>query len=204
MGFPYIWEEGISPAVQSPYKTAREALDHLQGTVADSVVGKEVLSRIEYFLDSTKGMIPVSLTDTQSPLNSASSYILDLPGFMYETYDHPEDLLKLIQTITDLHKDFIKAQEALIGDALAKPGHGFASSRYFTGLGFSDDNLLMFSDEDYIKYARGFLSDAASVMDGPVFHSCGDWSGRTDLVKSIPGLIMADAAVGNQDRSLSQ
>ena len=197
-GIPYIWDEGISPAVQSPYKTAREALDHLQGSVAESVVGKEVLSRIEYFLESTKGRIPVSLTDTQSPLNSASSYILDLPGFMYETFDHPEDVLKLIQVITELHKDFIKAQKDLIGDALAKPGHGFASSRHFKGLGFSDDNILMFSDEDYIKYAREALCDAASVMDGPVFHSCGDWSGRCGLIKSIPGLIMADGAVGNQ------
>jgi len=197
-GVPYLWEDDQAPAVQSPYSSAKEALEHLEGPVEQSIAGKEILERIEYFLNETKGRIPVSLTDTQSPLNAVSSYILNPTAFIYETFDNPEDIQELMKAVAKLEKDFIQAQMNLIGDCLAKPGHGFASSRFFKGLGFSDDNILMFSDEDYRRMAIPALCDAASVLEGPVFHSCGDWSPRSDLIKSIPGLIMADGAVGHQ------
>jgi len=197
-GVPYIWEDNQAPAVQSPYNTAREALERLEGSVEESIVGREILERIEYFMESTKGRIPVSLTDTQSPLNAVSSYILNPTTFIYELFDHPDDVQELMRVVSKLEKDFVKAQMNLIGGCLAKPGHGFASSRYFKGIGFSDDNILMFSDDDYHKFASPAMCDAASVLEGPVFHSCGDWSARSELIKSIPGLIMADGAIGNQ------
>ncbi|MDC7232978.1 MAG: uroporphyrinogen decarboxylase family protein [Spirochaetales bacterium] len=197
-GIPYVWKEGQAPAVESSITSARDAINRLECPVAESEAGREVLERIEYFLDQTGGQIPMSLTDSQSPLNVASSYVLNAESFMYEIFDHPEDLQELLELIGSLEKDFIRAQADLIGDALVKPGHGFASCREFKGLGFSDDNVLMFSDENYNDLARGPLCDVASLMDGPVFHSCGDWSGRTDLIKAIPGVLMADAAVGAQ------
>lgn len=197
-GIPYIWDEGQSPAVQSTIKTCREAIDKFEKPVIETEIGREVMERIEYFLDQTKGQIPMSLTDTQSPLNIASSYVLNPESFMYETFDNPEDVNELLTLIAKIEKDFIKAQIDLIGDALVKPGHGFASSREFKGLGFSDDNVLMFSDDNYRDIAMSPMCEAAQLMDGPVFHSCGDWSGRCDLITSIPGVLMADGAVGAQ------
>lgn len=197
-GIPYIWDEGQSPAVQSSIKSAREAINRFERPVAETEIGMEVMERIEFFLDQTKGQIPMSLTDTQSPLNIASSYVLNPESFMYETFDNPEDVNELMALIARIEKDFIKTQLDLIGDTLVKPGHGFASSREFKGLGFSDDNVLMFSDDNYRDIAQKPMCDVAQLMDGPVFHSCGDWSGRCDLVKGITGVLMADAAVGAQ------
>lgn len=195
-GIPYIWNEGQAPAVESSYKTAKEVLAAKKGSVAESPAGKHVLETIEYFLDKTKGMIPVSLSDTQSPLNIVSSYLMDSSSFMYEIYDHPEELKTLLLDVAEMEADFLRVQQALIGEVLVKPGHGFASARCFDGVGFSDDNILMFSDEVYEDFAIPSLLKAAEGFAGPVFHSCGDWSWRAELVKRIPGLLMADAAVG--------
>ncbi|QEN09583.1 hypothetical protein EXM22_16935 [Oceanispirochaeta crateris] len=197
-GIPYLWKEGQSPAVLPGFTSAKEAINALQCPVHKSPVGQEVMTRIEYFLDKTKGQIPLSLTDTQSPLNIASSYILEASSFMFEMYDHPEDLKELMSLISELEMEFLQKQMDLIGDALVKPGHGFASSRFFSGIGFSDDNILMIGDEAYNEFALPYLCRAASIAEGPVFHSCGDWAGRAEFIKTIPGLIMVDGALGAQ------
>jgi Uroporphyrinogen decarboxylase (URO-D) len=195
-GIPYIWNEGQAPAVDPPFKKASVALGSIKYSIAESPVGKHILEMIEYFLDKTKGQIPISISDTQSPLNIVSSYIMDLASFSFDMYDNPEDLTKLMDAIVTLESDFIKKQEELIGDALARPGHGFASSRVFDGLGFSDDNMLFLNDDAYNEFAVDPLCRAGRSSGAPVFHSCGNWSGRTELVTGIPGLIMADGAVG--------
>ncbi len=195
---PYIWKEGQAPAVEGPFKSAKDALDRRISPVAESCEGKRVLEMIEYFLDQTKGKIPISPGDTQSPLNIVSSYLMDSTAFMYEIFDHPDDLEELISAVAEMEKEFLDEQLKLIGDALAKPGHGFASCRSFEGIGFSDDNILMFGDDDYSRYGISSMVPVSASFKGPVFHSCGDWSHRADLVKSIPSLIMADGAVGKQ------
>ena len=196
-GVPYIWQDGQAPAVEGVFKTAREAIDARQGTIAESPIGKQVLEMIGFFLEETKGKIPLSLTDTQSPLNIVSSYIMDSSSFMFELYDHPDDLKELLMLVAGMEKEFLDIQKSLIGDALVKPGHGFASAKCFNGVGFSDDNILMFSNDVYAEFALPPLLKAAEGFSGPVFHSCGDWSERAGYITQIPGLKMADGAVGN-------
>ncbi len=195
-GIPYIWNEGQAPAVEPPFKKASEALDSIKYPIAESPVGKHILEMIEYFLEKTQGKIPISICDTQSPLNIVSSYIMDLASFSFDMYDNPGNITKLMDAIAKLESDFIQKQEDMIGDALARPGHGFASSRVFDGLGFSDDNMLFLNDEAYREFAVDPLCKAGKSSGSPVFHSCGNWSNRTGLVTDIPGLIMADGAVG--------
>lgn len=195
-GVEYLWEDGQAPAVRPPFTTARQALDAAVRDVAETPVGREILNRIELFLEATDGRVPISLCDVQSPLNIASSYVLGASEFMFEMFDHPDDLERLMKRIVELESRFLRRQWDLVGDSLALPGHGFASSREFSGVGFSDDNIMMFGDADYQKYGAPHMAGTARPFGPPVFHSCGNWSGRTQTVLSIPGLVMADAAVG--------
>jgi hypothetical protein len=96
-----------------------------------------------------------------------------------------------------MEKSFLQKQVEMTGEVLAAPGHGFASARCFSGLGFSDDNMLMISDHDYAHFAIPALVKASENFQGPVFHSCGNWADRSTIIKSIPNLIMVDGAVGN-------
>jgi hypothetical protein len=113
-------------------------------------------------------------------------------------FDNPDSLKKLLAIITDLTVDFTKKQMELIGDALVSPGHGFPSSRHFTGLGMSSDVLIMVSDDQYQEFEIPCSEKMAAPFGGPVFHSCGNWSSKISSVKSIRDLLMVDGAFSQQ------
>jgi hypothetical protein len=81
---------------------------------------------------------------------------------------------------------------------LASPGHGFASSTKWHGLGMSDDNAIMISPDQYLEMAAPSVEKICTPLGGPVFHSCGDWSGWVDAVLQMKGLKMADGAFSPQ------
>ncbi|NOY60556.1 MAG: hypothetical protein GXO75_16725, partial [Calditrichaeota bacterium] len=165
--------------------------------IEDTDIGKHTLEMIEYFLEKTGGKIPVSPTDTQAALNAAS-FLIETNSFYMEMFDHPDEMKKLLSIITDLTIDFTKKQMDLIGDALVLPGHGFAGSRRFTGLGMSSDVIVMISAEQYIEFEAPYLQRAGETFGGAVFHSCGNWANKISAVKSVPHLIMVDAAFSQE------
>lgn len=195
-GIDYHWLSGQAPAVYPKFQNADDAYDSLISSIEESPIGKRVLSIIEMFLEETDGRIPISPTDTQSPLNIISSYLMETTHFMLQLFDNPEGLKRLFSQVAKLVQRFLVTQLDLLGSARALPGHGFASSRLGSGIGFSDDNILMVGDEIYREFALPALLQSSSGIEPPVFHSCGQWSSRAGLITSIPGLYMADGAVG--------
>lgn len=192
-GADYVWHDKQAPATQAPFHSLEEALKYEIIPVENTSIGKHTLEMIEYFLDKTKGRIPMSLTDTQSPLNNAG-YLLDTSSLFLEMYDEPELYLKLLEVISDLTINFSRKQASVIGDALVSPGHGFSSSRAFTGIGMSDDNTLMISDDMYEENEITFREKIGEQFGGAVFHSCGNWSRKIPVIKKIKNLKMADGA----------
>jgi hypothetical protein len=192
-GGDYVWHKGQAPALEPRFKNLYEALSFDPIAVKDTKIGKFTLEMIEYFMEKTKGQLPVSFTDTQSPLNMIG-HLLPMDDFLLQTILAPENVLKFLDILADLSIDFNKEQYKLIGNSLASPGHGFASSRVWKGLGMSDDIALMISPEDYLRLASPSVVKICNKMGGPVFHSCGDWEKWMNAVLQIPGLLMADGA----------
>lgn len=196
-GLQYIWHDGQAPATKAPFKTLEEVLGYKYIPVENTDIGRHTLDMIEYFLETTKGRIPMSLTDTQSPLNIAS-YLINISDLFLEVYDEPEKYLQVLEIITKLLADFTRKQTGLVGNALAAPGHGFASSRAFNGIGMSDDNALMVSNDMYEEFEVPMREKVGSEFGGAVFHSCGNWSKKIPVVKEIKSLVMADGAFSAQ------
>jgi hypothetical protein len=192
-GVDYIWNRGQAPAVRPKFKSAQEALDYNTIPVSQSSIGKHTLDMIDYFIEKTGGRLPMSLTDTQSPLNIACN-IVDMSGIFFEMFDYPEAVKKLLHLLADLLVDFTNEQIRHIGRSLVWPGHGFPSCRDFEGLGMSDDNALMISTEQYLEFAVGAVESAGKHFGGLAFHSCGNWSEKADMVKKMPQLRMVDGA----------
>jgi hypothetical protein len=192
-GGDYVWHKGQAPALESRFKSLDEALLFNPTPVKDTKIGRFTLEMIEYFMEQTKGRLPVSFTDTQSPINMVG-HLFPMDDFLLQTILGPDNVLKFLDILADLSIDFNNEQYKLIGDALALPGHGFASSRAWKGLGISDDNALMISPEDYLQLASPSVVKICNEMGGPVFHSCGDWKQWMNSVLQIPGLLMADGA----------
>lgn len=192
-GGDYIWLEGNAPALKSRFSNIDEILAFEPQEIAETKIGRHTLNMIEYFMDQTKGRLPVSLTDTQSPLNMVG-HLYPLDQFFMDILLEPEKVQQLFDVLAGLSIRFNQEQIKLIGSALASPGHGFASSTKWTGLGMSDDNAIMISPEQYLELAAPSVEKICAPLGGPVFHSCGDWSGWIDSVLKMKGLKMADGA----------
>lgn len=192
-GFGYLWEEGQAPAVDGKFASAQELIYAPFTAVRDTEIGRYTLDMTRYFKEQTHGRIPMSFCDVQSPLNTVSN-IIDSNQFYIDFYDNPEAMSIALNRTADLLIDFTREQQAIIGDALARPGHGFASSRRFTGIGMSDDTTTMMPDDLYFDVCTPAMVKVGKEFGGAVFHSCGNWSGKKEGIVKIPGILMADGA----------
>jgi hypothetical protein len=189
----YIWNPGQAPVTKPKFLTVDEALSYDARPIKDTEEGRHTLNMIDFFLQQTKGMLPMSFSDIQSPFNNATC-IVDTGNFLTSMILEPDKALSFLDMLADLIIDFYKEQEKLIGDALVRPGHGFASSRFFEGFGMSDDNLVMVDSDTYLNFVCPSFEKVGKVFGGPVLHSCGNFSDKVGLFTKIRGLKMVDAA----------
>lgn len=192
-GADYIWAPGQAPAVKAMFSSCEDILNSDFKPISQTPIGRANLDMIEYFLDKTKGMLPMSFSDLQSPLNMLS-YLLSMNDLFMEVIEEPENVQKASELVTSLLIDFMKEQEKLIGNALARPGHGFASSRAFTGAGLSDDVSLMVSSDDYTDLFQPSFEKIGAAFGGSVYHSCGNWQRKIEMVKEFKGITTVDGA----------
>ena len=141
-GAQYVWNPGQAPATRPRFDSVRQALAAEPAAVAETPIGRHTLAMIDLFLTETGGRLPMSLCDTQSPLNIACG-LVDVNRLMMECLTDPEGIGLFLDRLADLLIEFTRRQAERLGEALVWPGHGFASSRDFSGLGLSDDNILM-------------------------------------------------------------
>lgn len=196
-GQNYSWPEGQAPVLGFAFKNVEEALQTDYKSIENTAVGIQTLNMIDYFLEKTMGKLPMSVCDSQSPLNVATS-LIHLDDFLMDLYMNPEGVIKFLDRIAELIIEFYRKQEEIIGSRLVKPGHGFASSRHFIGNGFSDDMIHMLSPDLYQSCIQPSFEKAGNAFGGGGFHSCGNWSNFLDVVKDIPGLVVADGAFSEE------
>lgn len=192
-GCDYNWQPGQAPSVEPKFHCAEDILKADYKPIAQTAIGKHILEMEEYFLEQTKGKLPISFCDIQAPLNMLS-YLLPVTDLFMEVYDDPDSIAAAASLTADLLIEFLQKQQALLGDCLARPGHGFASSRVFTGAGMSDDNSIMLSAEDYCDLFKPSDEKIGAAFEGTVYHSCGTWEQKIDMVKSMAHLTTVDGA----------
>jgi len=192
-GSEYVWPPGNAPALKPKFSSLQEMLDFEPVRVAETSIGRHTLDMIEFFMDKTKGLLPMSLTDSQSPLNIIGN-LYPVDNFFIDMFMTPDKVQEVLDKLADLSVDFNKEQLKLVGDVLVSPGHGFPSSRDWKGLGMSDDNTIMISPDQYLDLAVPSVKRIADELGGLAFHSCGNWERWIDAVLSIDGLLMADGA----------
>jgi hypothetical protein len=192
-GGSYVWNEGQAPAVEPLFPTIEDAVKHEPRPIEETEIGRKILGMIEYFLDKTRGRLPISFSDIQSPLNAASS-LVDTNEFFMAVLDRPDLVGILLDQVTDLSTAFYKKQLDLIGGLLVSPGHGFSSSRSFSGIGASDDSSTMLSPAQYGELVAPRMERLGKAFGGIAYHSCGNWGAKIEAVKGMTGLLMADGA----------
>lgn len=196
-GAEYIWKAGQAPATGHIFDTVEDALKFDVLPIESTGIGKKQLEYIEYFLEQTRGRIPMSFSDIQSPLNVLSEIIPTTSLFM-DMYDDPDAYLELARRAGSRNKEFLMKEQQMIGNALVSPGHGFASSRVMKGIGCADDSSVMISNRMFDELEIPPLTEMAEPFGGAWYHSCGNWGIKIPSVLEIPGLIGADGAFGSE------
>ena len=196
-GAEYVWADGQAPVVEPPFATLAEALAREPKSVAQTPIGRHTLEMIEYFLEATGGRLPMSPTDTQSPWDIAMM-LVETSSLLMETVDNSPGVRELVERTADLLIEFNRRQVELIGDNLVLPGHGFASSRVFRGLGMSDDSSCMIAPRQFTELCAAANARVGRPFGGTCFHSCGNWSKWIPAVMGTEGLLTVDGAFSPQ------
>jgi hypothetical protein len=192
-GIDYVWNKGQAPASHYRFETLAEALQYEPQAIAQTNIGRHTLEMIDYFMNRTKGKLPLCFTDSQSPLNT-STLIVNTSDMLMNVLLEPDSVKIFLDKLAGLMIDFVAEQKKIIGDSLANPGHGFASARNFDGYGQSDDNIVMLSNDSYLDCAVPSFEKVGLAYGGTVLHSCGNWSDKLPLLDKIKKLQMIDAA----------
>lgn len=194
-GCDYVWREGEAPAVHYRYHRIAEVRDLPVPDWREAPVMRMVLECIDALKEATRAGIPIALTDTQSPFDTAS-LILDAADLMASCYEEPETVRSFMGGITDLVIAFSQEQAKRIGPGLvAAPGHimhGWAGGR---GISLSDDNLAVSSPTINERLALPENERIGQAFGGVAIHSCGPWASTMRRLKACPSAYMIDCAL---------
>jgi len=91
------------------FKNVDEALRAEPVPVEKTAVGRHTLNMIDYFLEQTGGKLPLSLCDSQSPLNIASS-LVPVDNLLMDLYINPEAVMNLFDRIAERLTEFYLLQ----------------------------------------------------------------------------------------------
>ena len=192
-GAEYTWHPGQAPATEPVFDSAADVLELVPRRFEDVPILGYTRQMIEYFLDQTRGRLPLSWCDIQGPINVAGG-LVDLNQLLIGFYDRPDHIKKILSIITATIITYYQQQANLIGDSLARPGHGFASSRRGMGMGLSTDNLVLISPDMYTEFCSEDFGRIGQTFGGVGIHSCGNWSKWLEAVQKTPHLLIIDGA----------
>jgi hypothetical protein len=194
-GCEYKWREDNAPDVYYRFHTIDQVRGLEYPDYRRSSVLQMVLECIDILKERTFGKIPICLTDTQSPFDTAS-LILDAAEFMTACLTEEETADLLLRHVTDLIIEFSRVQQARIGDGLvAKPGHIMPATAGGHGISLSDDNLSFCSSRFNQQFALPYDREIALALGGVALHSCGAWTSTMSTLRALDGIFIVDCAV---------
>ncbi|MCX7723573.1 MAG: uroporphyrinogen decarboxylase family protein, partial [Verrucomicrobiae bacterium] len=196
-GAEYEWPPGQAPVVKPLWRTLDELPELVARPLEDAPILRYTLDTIEYFIEQTRRRVPISWCDIQSPINAVGG-LVEITEFFMAMRQEPDRAKTVLSALADEIIRFTKVQTELIGPALARPGHGFASARTGVGIGLSTDNLIMISPAMYAEFCAEHTARIGSHFGGVAIHCCGNWGRWLEAVKQIPNLIMVDGAFSPQ------
>ncbi len=197
-GCDYIWSDNEAPQTTYKYHKVEEVKEIEQPDWRKSPVMQMVIDCIDALKEKTNSEIPLVLTDTQSPFDTAT-LVLDACEFFMACHSQEDIIFDFMEIITDLVIEFTKVQIEHIGEELlARPGHNLISCRGFEGIAISEDNFAVSSPSINKKVAFRFNQKLIDEFGGVGVHSCGRWTETMKLLSSNTGVKSIDCALGRE------
>jgi len=193
-GTEYIWKGNSAPQTHPVFRSVDEL-----GRIETPEVGrtkpmKEVLDRINWYREVTRDQLPISLTDTQSPCNTAS-LLVETNEFFVNVSLEPEKLAPLFKAITEVIINFSEMQLDAIGPNASLPGHQMLCHPSLKGISLSDDNMTMLSPKTYEETVVPYINMISEHFGGVAVHSCGRIAHCIPALKKVKGLQQVEHAI---------
>ena len=195
-GCEYFFRDDNAPHVHYKY----HKIESLRGVeypdYRRSPIMTMVLDCIDCFRQRTRDSLPIALTDTQSPFDTAT-LVLDATELFAACYEEPEIVAGFLQKIADLIVEFSRVQIQRIGaERLVRPGHLMPSIVGGPGISISDDNLAVSSPHINQRFALPLDEQIAREFGGLALHSCGVWTRTMALLEPLQHITAIECAAG--------
>ena len=199
-GAKYIWTDTAAPQTRPFINTPEEISDLKLKPLSEWEEMREVLRRIRYFREETHGLVGITLTDTQSP-NDTASLIMNTAEFFADCLEEPEAIKPLLDKVTDAIIEYSRIQMEEIGEQLCTPGHNTVCGFGAKGLMLSCDNMAVISPAAFKNAEADYLARISEAFGGVHTHSCGRFLHNVPALLGVKGIRMIDCAVDRCDPS---
>jgi hypothetical protein len=197
-GCPVNWNDFDAPQTLYRCHTVDDLKDLKRPNILDSELAQMVLRTIRYFRQVTGDCLDISLTDTQSP-NDSASLIMDTCEFFASSLAEPEQIAPFMDMVTDVMIEFSDMQLEALGPKASRPGHIMLSAPSLPGIAISDDNMAVISKAAYRNAALPYNSRLGEHFGGIAIHTCGDFAQNYETVKQVKNLQLIDCALSGMD-----
>jgi hypothetical protein len=192
------WNDFDAPQTKPIYHHIDEVQKLYHPDILKAELPQMILETIRYFRKVTYDQLDISLTDTQSP-NDSASLIMDTSEFFANSLSDMERLAPFMDLVTQVMIEFSEMQFETIGPKASRPGHIMLSSPNLPGISISDDNMAVISKRSYTNSALPYNSKLGDHFGGISIHTCGDFSHNFDVVKQVKNLVVMDCALAGVD-----
>jgi uroporphyrinogen-III decarboxylase len=146
-----------------------------------------VLNAIDYMKDHTD--LPVSVTDTQGPLNIALS-ICGVENLFTWMYMFPDTAHELMELSTDILIEWVRIQKQHAGQALDSGAwpHGIYLPEGSGGVWMSDDDCTQLPADLYREFVVPYNSRVLKAFGGGTIHFCGTADHQLENFMATDGL----------------
>lgn len=192
-GAHYHWEGDSAPQTHPLFSSVEQVADIRVPPAGESAEMREVLRRIRWYRQVTGDRLPICMTDTQSPQDTAS-LLMESNAFFAACLTEPERLAPLLDAVTELIIAFSEMQMEALGPTLIRPGHQMICHPAWSGISVSDDNMALLSPQAYAATCLPHNSRLGQHFGGIALHSCGRVGHNIALQLRTAGLLQMETA----------
>ena len=192
------WNDFDAPQTLPIIHSVDELRDLKRPSILAAELPQMILETIRYYRQVTSDQLDISLTDTQSP-NDSASLIMDTSEFFTANLADMERLAPFMEMLTSVMIEFSDMQLEAIGRRASRPGHIMPSAPGLGGIAVSDDNMAVISRRAYSNAALPYNSLLGEHFGGIALHTCGDFSQNYATVKQVKNLMLVDCALPGVD-----
>ncbi len=204
MGCEIEFPEKRDPAVRKAVISEPEQIGELRkpDPYKDGLMPK-VLKTIDYMKEHTD--LPVSVTDTQGPLNIALS-VCGLENLFTWMLTRPDKAHELMELSTEILIDWVKVQKKHAGQEMESGAwpHAILLPEGFGGVWLSDDDCTQLPADLYAEFVVPYNSKVLKAFGGGTIHFCGTADHQLENFLNTEGLTGINNFCMGDFRQVSQ